>query len=136
MRAMTAILAALGLLTLPAAASAREYPVGGPVQAHDMEIAASYLTGIRMAPMPPGMAMGSDVVHLETDVHATADNQYRPALLAVPVGFHGAPWGQGFAPPHKIYFGTSPGVLQWLGRRTPVRRGGMPLFPGVLLWCE
>ena len=76
MRAATAAMAALGLLSLPAVASAREYPVGGPVQAHDMEIAASYLTGIEMAPMPPGMVMGPDVVHLETDVHATADNTY------------------------------------------------------------
>jgi hypothetical protein len=26
--------------------------------------------------MPPGMAMGPDVIHLEADVHATADNVY------------------------------------------------------------
>jgi periplasmic iron binding protein len=61
-------------LALVRVAAAREYPVGGPVQAHDMEIAASYLVGVEMAPMPPGMAMGPDAVHLETDVHATADN--------------------------------------------------------------
>ena len=59
------------------AAQAREYPIGGPVQVHDMEIASSYLVGITMAPMPPGMPMsGPDTVHLETDVHATADNPY------------------------------------------------------------
>jgi uncharacterized protein involved in high-affinity Fe2+ transport len=57
-------------------AQAREYPIGGPVQTHDMEIASSYLVGINMAPMPPGMKMGPDTVHLETDVHATADNKY------------------------------------------------------------
>jgi uncharacterized protein involved in high-affinity Fe2+ transport len=61
-------------LALPVAAFAREYPIGGPVQAHDMEIAANYLVGVEMAPMPPGMAMGPQAIHLETDVHATADN--------------------------------------------------------------
>jgi uncharacterized protein involved in high-affinity Fe2+ transport len=76
-------IAAAALLALPAAAQAREYPIGGPVHAHDMEIAASYLVGIEMAPMPAGMAMGPDVVHLETDVHATADNPY---------GFADAAW--------------------------------------------
>lgn len=74
MKSVTAGLIGLSLFAFPALCAAREYPVGGPVQAHDMEIAASYLTGIRMAPMPAGMAMGPDVVHLETDVHATADN--------------------------------------------------------------
>ena len=66
--------APLALLFLPATGWSREYPIGGPVHAHDMEIAASYLVGIEMAPMPAGMSMGPDTVHLETDVHATADN--------------------------------------------------------------
>ena len=39
-----------------------------------MEIAVNYLVGIEMAPMTADMAMGADTVHLETDVHATADN--------------------------------------------------------------
>jgi uncharacterized protein involved in high-affinity Fe2+ transport len=70
--------AAFGVAALLCAAQAhaREFPIGGPVQAHDMEIAANYLIGIDMAPMAPGMAMGQDVVHLETDVHATADNMW------------------------------------------------------------
>ncbi len=63
-------------LALIGAASAREYPIGGPVQANQMEIASSYLVGIEMAPAPAGMAMGPDTVHLETDVHATADNNW------------------------------------------------------------
>jgi uncharacterized protein involved in high-affinity Fe2+ transport len=74
-----ALLAAAALLALHAwatPADAREFFVGGPVDAHDMEIVANYLVGIEMAPMPPGMAMGSDVIHLEADVHATADNVY------------------------------------------------------------
>jgi uncharacterized protein involved in high-affinity Fe2+ transport len=67
---------AAGAATLMAAqsAAAREYFVGGPVQRNDMEIVANYLVGIEMAPMSPGMAMGPDVIHLEADVHATADN--------------------------------------------------------------
>ena len=65
----------LGLLVVPAA-NAREFFVGGPVHQHDMEIVANYLVGIEMAPMPPGMAMGPDTIHLEADVHATADNVY------------------------------------------------------------
>ena len=68
---VTAMSATLALMQ---GAAAREYPIGGPVHAYDMEIAASYLVGVEMAPMPPGMAVGPDTVHLETDVHATADN--------------------------------------------------------------
>jgi uncharacterized protein involved in high-affinity Fe2+ transport len=56
---------------------AREYFVGGPVHGHDMEIVANYLVGVEMAPMSAGMPMGSDVIHLEADVHATADKQLR-----------------------------------------------------------
>lgn len=63
----------LAMLAGPAA-HAREYFVGGPVHQHDMEIVANYLVGVEMAPMPPGMAMDGDVIHLEADVHATADN--------------------------------------------------------------
>jgi uncharacterized protein involved in high-affinity Fe2+ transport len=68
----------LGLTTLAFASSvqAKEYYVGGPIHEHDMEIVANYLVGIEMAPMTAGMAMGADVIHLEADVHATADNVY------------------------------------------------------------
>jgi periplasmic iron binding protein len=72
-----AVLAASGVALLGSrAVSAREYFVGGPVHQHDMEIVANYLVGVEMAPMLPGMAMGADVIHLEADVHATADNAY------------------------------------------------------------
>ncbi|WP_158928778.1 iron transporter [Acidisphaera sp. S103] len=75
MKPLAAVFAAA--LLLPAAANAREYFVGGPVHAHDMEIVANYLVGVEMAPMAPGMVMGGpDVIHLEADVHATADNAY------------------------------------------------------------
>jgi uncharacterized protein involved in high-affinity Fe2+ transport len=75
----TSVLAVAGLLTLgfTRLAAAKEYFVGGPVHQHDMEIVANYLVGIEMAPMTPGMLMaGPEVIHLEADVHATADNVY------------------------------------------------------------
>ncbi len=55
---------------------AREFYVGGPDHKHDMEIVANYLVGIEMAPMAANMMHGSDVIHVEADVHATADNVY------------------------------------------------------------
>ena len=77
-RAMTALMpmAAIAMMTLVPAAQTREYFVGGPVQKNDMEIVANYLVGIEMAPMMPNMAHGNDVIHLEADVHAIADNVY------------------------------------------------------------
>lgn len=72
-----ALLATAAAFLLAQAANGREYFVGGPVHAHDMEIVANYLVGIEMAPMPAGMVMEApDVIHLEADVHATADNVY------------------------------------------------------------
>ncbi len=55
-------------------ASAREYYIGGPAHEFDMEIVANYLVGVEMAPMTAGMVHGPDVIHLEADVHATAEN--------------------------------------------------------------
>ena len=68
--------AAAAALGFPSYGQAREYYVGGPLHEHDMEIVANYLVGIEMDPMPPGMPMGPDTIHLEADVHATADNRY------------------------------------------------------------
>src|SRR6185312_17074321 len=73
-KAMT-LAAACGLV-FAHAAQAREYFVGGPVHQHDMEIVANYLVGIEMAPAMAHMPTGPDVIHLEADVHATADNVY------------------------------------------------------------
>ena len=73
-KAMT-LAAACGLVVTHAA-QAREYFVGGPVHQHDMEIVANYLVGIEMAPAMAHMPTGPDVIHLEADVHATADNVY------------------------------------------------------------
>jgi uncharacterized protein involved in high-affinity Fe2+ transport len=71
-----ALSTAVGVLAFSSAASAREYFVGGPVHRNDMEIVANYLVGIEMSPMLPNMVHGTDVIHLEADVHATADNVF------------------------------------------------------------
>jgi|SRR5437764_11002931 len=68
--------ATMAVLTLATVAHAREYFIGGPVHKNDMEIVANYLIGVEMAPMTPAMVHGADVIHLEADVHATADNVY------------------------------------------------------------
>jgi len=66
--------AVFSLLLSSSPSQAREYYIGGPVTQHDMEIVGNYLTGIEMAPMLPGMVHGPDVIHVEADIHATADN--------------------------------------------------------------
>ena len=71
---MRIALGAAIVLALAGPAWAREFYVGGPVHEHDMEIVANYLVGVEMAPMMPGMPHGEDVIHLEADVHATADD--------------------------------------------------------------
>jgi len=76
MNRIAVVAASVAALLVSRVAVAREYFVGGPVHQHDMEIVANYLVGVEMAPMLPGMAMGPDVIHLEADVHATADNAY------------------------------------------------------------
>jgi Fe2+ transport protein len=74
MRHLPLLTASAVALASAHAANAREYFVVGPVHQHDMEIVANYLVGIEMAPMPPDMPHDSDVIHLEADVHAVADN--------------------------------------------------------------
>jgi uncharacterized protein involved in high-affinity Fe2+ transport len=78
-----AVLLAAAAPLLAAPADAREYFVGGPVKEQDMEIVANYLVGVEMAPMGemPMNAMatqydGGDMIHLEADIHATADNPH------------------------------------------------------------
>ena len=77
MKGFTAATAVLAIFGLSQSAAAKEFFVGGPVHQHDMEIVANYLIGIEMAPTAPGMLMAApDIIHLEADVHATADNVY------------------------------------------------------------
>lgn len=74
MKRLGSMAAVTALVLCASTASAREYFVGGPVHKYDMEIVANYLVGIEMAPTMPGMVHGPGVIHLEADVHATADN--------------------------------------------------------------
>jgi uncharacterized protein involved in high-affinity Fe2+ transport len=70
-------LATVGLwLAAGQPAHAKEYYIGGPDHQDDMEIVSSYLLGIKMNPMPPDMPMGPDSIHLEVDLHATANNKW------------------------------------------------------------
>jgi uncharacterized protein involved in high-affinity Fe2+ transport len=57
-------------------ATAGEFYVGEPIVQNNLQIVPHYLVGIEMAPMPKGMAMGPDAVHLEVDVHATKDEKH------------------------------------------------------------
>lgn len=74
-RPLVAGIACVAVLSAQPAA-AREFYVGGPVHYADMEIVANYLVGVQMAPMTMPMPQGPDVIHLEADVHATADNKH------------------------------------------------------------
>jgi uncharacterized protein involved in high-affinity Fe2+ transport len=51
----------------------REYPIGDEVLKNHMRIAAVWLPAIAMEGMP-ALPSGSDVIHLEADVHATEGN--------------------------------------------------------------
>src|SRR5580693_8309076 len=70
MRLASASLLLLAATVLPALA-VQEFYVGEPIVKEGMQIVPNYLTGVEMSPMPPGMSMGKDAVHLEADVHAT-----------------------------------------------------------------
>jgi periplasmic iron binding protein len=65
-----------GFVALPAMALADEYYVGEPIVQDNMQIVPNYLTGIKMDPMPKGMDMGPDAIHIEADVHATKDEKH------------------------------------------------------------
>jgi hypothetical protein len=67
----------IAVLTPLAARAAQEFYIGEPVVKEGMQIVPNYLTGIEMDRIPPGMEMGGkDNVHLEADVHATADDHH------------------------------------------------------------
>jgi len=68
---------ALGALTALAstADAADEVALGDAVERHGISVAPAYLEAIEMAPAP-AVPMGDDVIHLECDVAATADNPH------------------------------------------------------------
>ncbi|PKA43302.1 iron transporter (plasmid) [Rhizobium sullae] len=71
---LATVIAIGSLATAPALVRAAEYPIGEPQLVKGMEVAAVFLQPVEMD--PPGMmleASQSDI-HLEADIHATADN--------------------------------------------------------------
>jgi periplasmic iron binding protein len=64
-------IAAVTALALVHGAAAKEYLIGGQMHERDMQIFANYLIGQELAPVPPNMPTGADVIHLEADIHAT-----------------------------------------------------------------
>jgi len=71
-----ALLASILTGVLAQGAAAKEYYIGGPDEQDSMEIVSSYLLNIQMDPTPPDMVMGPDTIHLEVDLHATANNPW------------------------------------------------------------
>ncbi len=74
LRATSLFAAPLLLVAVPLGLQAAEYPIGSPQITAGMEVAAVYLQPIEMD--PPGMmrAAAESDIHLEADIHATADN--------------------------------------------------------------
>lgn len=69
-------LAALTLgVVLAFPALSAEYPIGKPVEHAGLEIAAVYLQPIEMEPAGMMRPAKESDVHLEADIHATADNK-------------------------------------------------------------
>ena len=70
------LVVALALSTaLAAPALALEYPIGVPQNKAGMEIAAVYLQPIEMEPEGMMRKASESDIHLEADIHATADNK-------------------------------------------------------------
>lgn len=68
----TAFACLLAMATTPAVAI--EYPIGEPQHCAGMEIAAVYLQPVEMEPAGMMRPAAQSDIHLEADIHATADN--------------------------------------------------------------
>jgi uncharacterized protein involved in high-affinity Fe2+ transport len=65
---------AAALLAASASALALEYPIGNPCLLNGMEVAAVYLQPIEMEPVDIMRPAADSDIHLEADIHATAEN--------------------------------------------------------------
>ena len=74
MRTLSGLMVSTMLLMTSGAAVAAEYPIGAPINASGMEIAAVYLQPIEMEPAGMMRAATDSDIHLEADIHALADN--------------------------------------------------------------
>jgi hypothetical protein len=99
---MKFLLGAVGLMTLVLArgAAGKEFLIGHQLHEHDMQIYANYLTGVEIAPVVPNMPTGTDVIHLEADIHATG------------YGVHGIPDG-GWVPYLKVQYSLERVGTRW-----------------------
>lgn len=70
-RSLLVALAGVGLAT---SALAAEYPIGQPQELNGLEVAAVYLQPVEMEPGGMMRAAKDSDIHLEADIHATADN--------------------------------------------------------------
>jgi uncharacterized protein involved in high-affinity Fe2+ transport len=69
------LIATSAVLAGTAGAFAAEYPIGEPQLKEGMEIAAVYLQPIEMEPEGMMTPAAEADIHLEADIHATADNR-------------------------------------------------------------
>lgn len=67
--------AAVAGMALCGSALAVEYPIGEPREQNGLEIAAVYLQPIEMEPAGMMREVKDSDIHLEADIHATADNR-------------------------------------------------------------
>lgn len=75
-RCTTFGLAALAITAVAGSANALEYPIGEPVLANGMEIAAVYLQPIEMEPAGMMRPAAESDIHIEADIHALADSPH------------------------------------------------------------
>lgn len=68
------LLVALAGVGLASSALAAEYPIGQPQDLNGLEVAAVYLQPVEMEPGGMMRAAKDSDIHLEADIHATADN--------------------------------------------------------------
>ena len=105
-RSLLVALAGVGLASFALAA---EYPIGQPQDLNGLEVAAVYLQPVEMEPAGMMRAAKDSDIHLEADIHATADNK------------NGLPEGA-WAPYLNIQY-----VLQKKGSDTVVKGDLMPM---------
>lgn len=69
------LLISLAGLSLATSALAAEYPIGQPSEQNGLEVAAVYLQPVTMEPAGIMREAKDSDIHLEADIHATADNK-------------------------------------------------------------
>ena len=76
------LLVAIAAAGFAATALAAEYPIGKPKEINGLEVAAVYLQPVEMEPKGMMRATKESDIHLEADIHATADNKNGRVVIA------------------------------------------------------